>query len=51
MSFEEKTIIQEEIKINKVEAEIPKEDNFDYDTLQGMYIGDFGSSDIRLIIG
>ena len=50
MSCEDKTIIQEEIKINKIEAEIPQEDNFHYDTLQGMYIGDFGGSDIRLII-
>lgn len=29
---------------------IPDEDTFDYDTLQGMYIGDFAGSDIRIIL-
>ena len=43
-------IIKEEVKIERVKAVIPEVDNFDYDTLQGMYIGDFGGSDIRLII-
>lgn len=36
--------------IEKIEASIPEEDLFDYDTLQGMYIGDFGGSDIRIIL-
>ncbi|OFZ52785.1 MAG: hypothetical protein A3D92_21560 [Bacteroidetes bacterium RIFCSPHIGHO2_02_FULL_44_7] len=36
--------------IDKIEASIPEEDPFDYDTLQGMYIGDFGGSDIRVIL-
>lgn len=38
------------IEITKVPAVIPEEDMFDYDTLSGMYIGDFGGSDIRIIL-
>ena len=36
------------ITINHIEAEIAEEDNYDYDTLSGMYIGDFAGSDIRI---
>lgn len=36
--------------VEKIEAIIPEEDLFDYDTLQGMYMGDFGGSDIRVIL-
>lgn len=38
------------IEYEGIEAEIPDEDVFDYDTLKGMYIGDFGGSDIRIIL-
>jgi hypothetical protein len=38
------------VEIEGIEAEIPEEDRFDYDTLQGMYIGNFGGSDIRIIL-
>lgn len=43
---------EEEKETEKIEvaAEIPEEDTFDYDTLQGMYIGDFAGSDIRIIL-
>lgn len=41
---------KEAIAYKGIEAEIPDEDLFDYDTLQGMYIGDFGGSDIRIIL-
>lgn len=33
-----------------VASEIPEEDTFPYDSLTGMYIGDFAGSDIRLIL-
>ncbi|NRA11389.1 MAG: hypothetical protein HRT57_05470 [Crocinitomicaceae bacterium] len=33
-----------------VEPIIPDEDLYDYDTLQGMYVGGFGGSDIRIIL-
>lgn len=44
--------IPAEIKteINYVENEIPPEDDFHYDTLTGMYTGDFGGSEIRVIL-
>jgi len=41
---------KENITINRVAAEIPPIDKYDYDTLSGMYIGDFGGSDIRIIV-
>ena len=44
------SVIQEEPYIELIPAEIPDKDTFKYDTLQGMYIGDFGGSDIRIII-
>lgn len=36
--------------IEKIAADIPEEDIFPYDSLAGMYIGDFAGSDIRLIL-
>lgn len=36
--------------INYVEAEIPTLDDFEYDTLHGIYSGDFGGSNIRVIL-
>lgn len=41
---------QDQIEIEGVNAEIPDDDLFNYDTLQGMYMGNFGGSDIRLIL-
>lgn len=38
------------VTIEKVEATILPEDTYDYDTLQGMYMGKFGGSDIRIIL-
>jgi hypothetical protein len=49
-SCSEEPVVTDEIIVNQVEAVIPEEDTFDYDTLKGMYIGDFGGSDIRLIL-
>lgn len=46
----DKTELKEVTKIKKVKAEIPPEDRFDYDTLRGMYSGDFGGSEIRIIL-
>ncbi len=43
-------IVEEVVEVDYVDAEIPDVDLFNYDTLKGMYIGDFGGSDIRLII-
>ena len=34
------------IEVEGITAEIPDADLFKYDTLQGMYVGDFGGSDI-----
>lgn len=41
---------KDSIEYKGIEAEIPDEDLFDYDTLKGIYIGDFGGSDIRIIL-
>lgn len=40
----------ETVEVEKIEAEIPEPDTFNYDTLKGMYMGDFGGSDIRIIL-
>ena len=37
-------------EVELVPAEIGDEDTFDYDTLRGMYIGDFGKSPIRIVL-
>lgn len=37
-------------EIKRVPAEVAPEDHFDYDTLRGMYIGDFGRSPIRIVL-
>ena len=36
--------------INYIETEIPELDDFEYDTLKGIYSGDFGGSNIRIIL-
>lgn len=36
--------------IETIQAEIPEEDNFNYDTLTGIYMSDFGGSDIRIVL-
>lgn len=41
---------EKEIEKVEIAPEIPDEDTFDYDTLHGMYIGDFAGSDIRIIL-
>lgn len=38
------------IEIEGVDADIPDADLFNYDSLQGMYFGNFGGSDIRIIL-
>lgn len=43
-------ITEEVVDIEGIVAEIPEEDLFEYDALSGMYIGDFGGSDIRIIV-
>lgn len=40
----------EQSNIIKVPAQIPEEDLFDYDTLRGMYEGEFGKSPIRIVL-
>lgn len=47
---EPETITTELVEIEGVEADIPDADLFNYDTLQGMYFGNFGGSDIRIIL-
>lgn len=42
--------IIETVEIEYVENEIPPKDEFYYDTLKGMYTGDFAGSEIRLIL-
>lgn len=42
--------IKEIVEIKYVENEIPPVDDFQYDTLQGMYTGDFAGSEIRVIL-
>lgn len=41
---------KQEVKVEEIPAEIPKEDTFPYDTLQGMYMADFGGSPIRIVL-
>lgn len=38
------------VEIEGINADIPAADLFNYDTLQGMYVGNFGGSDIRIIL-
>jgi len=42
--------VEETVKVEYVENKIPPVDNFKYDTLQGMYTGDFAGSEIRVIL-
>ena len=41
---------KEIIETQIVKADIPDLDEFNYDTLKGIYIGDFGGTDIRIIL-
>lgn len=41
---------KQQVQIKKIKAEIAPEDKFDYDTLKGIYSGDFGGSEIRIIL-
>lgn len=50
ISCKREPVIKNKVTIKKVKAEIKPVDSFDYDTLQGMYSGDFGGSDIRIIL-
>lgn len=47
---ETKPEIKETVKIEYIDNEIPPVDDFHYDTLQGMYTGDFAGSEIRVIL-
>ncbi|MFK7783599.1 MAG: hypothetical protein AB8B56_00715 [Crocinitomicaceae bacterium] len=47
---EPEPITKDVIEVEGITAEIPDDDLFNYDTLQGMYVGDFGGSDIRIIL-
>lgn len=42
--------VKEEVTIEEIEPTILPEDNYDYDTLQGIYIGGFGGSEIHIIL-
>lgn len=42
--------VEQKTEIEYIENEIPPNDYFDYDTLKGMYAGDFGGSEIRIIL-
>ncbi|MDX2362086.1 MAG: hypothetical protein QNK23_14860 [Crocinitomicaceae bacterium] len=50
VSCGDETPTTDEPIVEIVPAEIPDKDLFTYDTLQGMYIGDFGGSEIRIIL-
>lgn len=41
---------EQKTEIEYIENEIPPVDDFQYDTLKGMYTGDFGGSEIRIIL-
>lgn len=41
---------KDSVEVEEIAAEIPEEDLFNYDGLKGMYMGDFGGSDIRIIL-
>ena len=47
---EQEPITKDVVEIEGITADIPDADLFNYDTLQGMYFGDFGGSDIRIIL-
>jgi hypothetical protein len=47
---EKEPITEDVVEFEGVAAEIPEEDLFDYEALAGMYTGDFGGSDIRIIV-
>ena len=42
--------VNEVVEVENMDPEMPELDDFDYDALRGMYVGDFGGSDIRIII-
>jgi len=50
IACQDKKPAKQEIKVKKIAAEIPEEDTFPYDTLQGMYMADFGGSPIRIML-
>lgn len=41
---------KDNLSISETETEMASNGAFDYDTLQGMYKGDFGGSDIRIVL-
>ncbi len=47
---EPEPITKDVIEVEGITAKIPDADLFQYDTLQGMYVGNFGGSDIRIIL-
>ncbi len=50
VSCSAKQEVQEVIKKELIPADIPELDDFEYDTLSGLYKGDFGGSEIRIIL-
>lgn len=49
-SCEDTPSTKDVVEIEGISADIPDADLFNYDTLQGMYTGNFGGSDIRIIL-
>lgn len=43
-------VVNEVVEVEEIDPNMPELDDFDYDTLRGMYVGDFGGSDIRIIV-
>lgn len=50
IACQDKKPAQQKVEVEKIAAEIPEEDTFPYDTLQGMYMADFGGSPIRIML-
>lgn len=50
VSCKQESEVKERVKVEKISAVIPEEDLFDYDTLRGIYSGDFSGSEIRVIL-
>lgn len=49
-SCKQEPIVNNVVEIEQVETDIPDADLFNYDTLKGVYTGDFGNGDIRIIL-
>lgn len=49
-SCKQEPVVKNVVEIEQVETDIPDADLFNYDTLKGVYTGDFGNGDIRIIL-